>query len=98
MYQNYKYKKDNRMFTCCERKLFAEADREINKTNTVNIAKLTIAMQPCVLCQRSIKIINKAKNFKIITNSPEKKSKLPPEIIDKMDEVAQKIYDINKKT
>lgn len=97
MYQNYKYQKENRMFTCCERKLFAKADLEINKTknNHVNIAELTIAIQPCVLCQRSIKIVNETKNFEIITNNPEKPSKIKPKIIKRMDEIAQKIYNIN---
>ena len=60
----------NRMFTCCERKLFAEIRKVINKElNTIEGNKkihLSTTKVPCEMCKREIKNITKYK-LKVIT-------------------------------
>lgn len=90
-----KVDKNNRMFTCCERKLIAEALKE-NKNENKNLIKLTIAMKPCELCRRAIKYTKIKENLHISINGPKKKSSLKKEKLLKMDELAQKIYTIYK--
>ena len=46
------------MFTCCERKLIAEAMKSVNN-NSSNLIKLTISMKPCELCKRIIEYTKK---------------------------------------
>lgn len=60
----------NRMFTCCERKLFAEMRKVINKElNTIEGNQkihLSTTKVPCEMCKREIKNITKHK-LKVIT-------------------------------
>lgn len=60
----------NRMFTCCERKLFAEIRKVINKElNTIEGNQkihLSTTKVPCEMCKREIKNITKYK-LKVIT-------------------------------
>ena len=84
--------RENRMFTCCERKL-------ISKINSIGLGKrITVKMpvtkKPCELCSRAIKITNRKKTgkFKIKIKSPQKDNRcLNKKDINKMDECAKMI-------
>ncbi len=84
--------RENRMFTCCERKLISKIDSMgLGKKITV---KLPVTKYPCELCSRAIKITNRKKtgNFKIKIKSPKKDNKgLNKQDINKMDECAKMI-------
>lgn len=53
-------KKHNRMFTCCERKLFAKLrEKDTFKTpSPKEKANLSTTMSPCAMCQREINVLN----------------------------------------
>ncbi|RHF68685.1 hypothetical protein DW666_06590 [Streptococcus parasanguinis] len=84
--------RENRMFTCCERKLISKIDSiGLGKKITV---KLPVTKYPCELCSRAIKITNRKKtgNFKIKIKSPKKDNRgLNKQDINKMDECARMI-------
>lgn len=84
--------RENRMFTCCERKLISKIDSiGLEKKITV---KLPVTKYPCELCSRAIKITNRKKtgNFKIKIKSPKKDNRgLNKQDINKMDECAKMI-------
>lgn len=62
-------KKENRMFTCCERKLFAK----MRKEKKFERAKLIVTSPPCEYCSREIHYIQKNYNkiLKLIYPQPE---------------------------
>lgn len=78
-------KKENRMFTCCERKLFAK----MRKEKKFERAKLIVTSPPCEYCSREIHYIqnNYNKILKIIYPQPEH--------ICQHDKIAIKIWDKN---
>ncbi len=84
--------RENRMFTCCERKLISKIDSiGLEKRKTV---KMPVTKYPCELCRRAIKITNRKKtgNFKIKIKSPKKDNRgLNKQDINKMDECAKMI-------
>lgn len=84
--------RENRMFTCCERKLISKIDSiGLGKKITV---KLPVTKYPCELCSRAIKITNRKKtgNFKIKIKSPKKDNRgLNKQDINRMDECAKMI-------
>jgi hypothetical protein len=84
--------KENRMFTCCERKLFAEIRRQKKINNDIQII---VTNQPCVYCSREINNIEKNYTNKIMIEQPEKDSniKKPDCWIVKMhDSLAEEIW------
>lgn len=89
--ENNKYKSYNRMFTCCERKLIAEAMKSVNN-NSSNLIKLTISMKPCELCKRIIEYTKKTKKVHISINKAKKSSSIKQEKLIEMDTLAQEIY------
>lgn len=146
MYNAYinsnKDNKNNRMFTCCERKLIAEALKENknenikkiisliidkiengnikyvetsdktryyfegpeakatlkeNKNENRNLIKLTIAMKPCELCRRAIKYTKIKENLHISINRPKKISSLKENNLGEMDELAEEIFNSERK-
>ena len=81
-----KENKNNRMFTCCEKKLLSEIfNMEINDTEI----KLVITKLPCPLCKRAIDVIKKENEFIVSVECGE--SELPEESIREMDVVATNI-------
>lgn len=84
--------RENRMFTCCERKLISKIDSiGLGKRITV---KMPVTKKPCELCSRAIKITNRKKTgkFKIKIKSPQKDNRcLNKKDINKMDECAKMI-------
>lgn len=78
-------KKENRMFTCCERKLFAK----IRKERRFETAKLIVTSPPCIYCLREIYYIQK--NYKNILKIIFPQS----ELIYHHDDIAMKIWDKN---
>lgn len=84
--------RENRMFTCCERKLISKIDSlGLGKRITV---KMPVTKNPCELCSRAIKITNRKKTgkFKIKIKSPKKDNRcLNKKDINKMDECARMI-------
>jgi hypothetical protein len=84
--------RENRMFTCCERKLISKIDSiDLGKRITV---KMPVTKKPCELCSRAIKITNRKKTgkFKIKIKSPQKDNRcLNKKDINKMDECAKMI-------
>lgn len=84
--------RENRMFTCCERKLISKIDSiGLEKRKTV---KMPVTKYPCELCRRAIKITNRKKtgNYKIKIKSPKKDNRvLNKQDINKMDECAKMI-------
>lgn len=84
--------RENRMFTCCERKLISKIDSiGLGKRTTV---KMPVTKKPCELCSRAIKITNRKKTgkFKIKIKSPQKDNRcLNKKDINKMDECAKMI-------
>ena len=79
------------MFTCCERKLIAEAMKSVNN-NSSNLIKLTISMKPCELCKRIIEYTKKTKKVHISINKAKKSSSIKQEKLIEMDTLAQEIY------
>lgn len=84
--------RENRMFTCCERKMISKIDSiGLGKRITV---KMPVTKKPCELCSRAIKITNRKKTgkFKIKIKSPPKDNRcLNKKDINKMDECAKMI-------
>lgn len=76
--------KFNRMFTCCERKLFAKLRKEESKINKMNIL---VTQAPCVYCSRELNYIKKKGSMTIDINYPEL------DRINTHDCLAQKIFD-----
>ena len=76
--------KFNRMFTCCERKLFAKLRKEESKINKMNIL---VTQAPCVYCSRELNYIKKKGSVTIDINYPEL------DRINTHDCLAQKIFD-----
>lgn len=74
----------NRMFTCCERKLFAKLRKEESKINKMNIL---VTQAPCVYCSRELNYIKKKGSMTIDINYPEL------DRINTHDCLAQKIFD-----
>ena len=93
---SHKVNKLNRMFTCCERKLIAEALKE-NKNENRNLIKLTIAMKPCELCRRVIEYTKIKENIHISINSSPKESSLVKDNLEEMDALANKIFNSKRK-
>lgn len=78
-------KKENRMFTCCERKLFAK----MRKEKKFEPVKLIVTSRPCEYCSREIHYIQI--NYNKILNLIYPQS----EHIFQHDKIANKIWDIN---
>ena len=95
-FENYsQFKKSsedfNRMFTCCERKLIAKMfSPECIDEGEI---KLLISKYPCVICSRTIEIVNKVKKRIEIIDPLEEDENLKPCLITRMDECA-KIIDV----
>ena len=89
MYKQFKEeeinKKENRMFTCCERKLFAK----MRKQKKIETAKLIVTSPPCEYCSREIQYIQKNYNKIISLIYPQ------PEHIYRHDKIAIEIWDRN---
>lgn len=87
---------ENRMFTCCERKLFAEIRRQKKFDNDIQII---VTNQPCVYCLREIQNIEKNYNkIRIITNPEDaNNNKMTPEneIVARHDLIAEEIWNNN---
>lgn len=89
---NEKKHRENRMFTCCERKLFAEIRRQKKFKNDIQII---ITNSPCVYCSREIDYIEKNYANKIEITQPEEGTdiKTPDDSIVKLhDDIAEKIW------
>ena len=78
-------KKENRMFTCCERKLFAK----MRKEKKFERAKLIVTSPPCEYCSREIHYIQKNYNKILKLIYPQ------PEHICRHDKIAIEIWDKN---
>ena len=78
-------KKENRMFTCCERKLFAK----MRKEKKFKPAKLIVTSPPCEYCSREIHYIQKNYNKILKLIYPQ------PEHIYQHDKIAIEIWDKN---
>ena len=78
-------KKENRMFTCCERKLFAK----MRKKKKFKLAKLIVTSPPCEYCSREIHYIQKNYNKILKLIYPQ------PEHICQHDKIAIEIWDKN---
>lgn len=90
-YSQYKDSKENlnRMFTCCERKLIAKMfSPECRDEGKI---KLLISKYPCVICSRTIEIVNKVKKKIEIIDPLEEDEELNPCLIARMDECAKTI-------
>lgn len=92
---------NNRMFTCCERKLISYIINIIETTgvNKGNIPalKLTITMKPCSLCKRTINIISQENKFNLTMIHSDKSSDLPNNQIKKYDDFAIEIIEYDNK-
>lgn len=80
-------KKENRMFTCCERKLFAQMIME-NKLN--NNVEIIVTSQPCEYCSREINFIQENYNKVLNVIYPRE------EYISRHDQIARGIWKGNK--
>lgn len=76
-------KKENRMFTCCERKLFAQMRME-NKLN--DNVKIIVTSQPCEYCSREINFIQKKYNKVLNVIYPRE------EYVSRHDQIAREIW------
>lgn len=91
-FENYsQFKKSsedfNRMFTCCERKLIAKMfSPECIDEGEI---KLLISKYPCVICSRTIEIVNKEKKKIEIIDPLEEDDTLNACLIGRMDECAE---------
>ena len=84
--------RENRMFTCCERKLFAEIRRQKKFNNDIQIIVIN---PPCVYCSREIDNIEKNYANKIEITQPEEGTdiKTPDDsIVTLHDDIAEKIW------
>ena len=90
IYKEFKENKDlnnlNRMFTCCEKKLFAKLSELSPNDKKIT---LTITRPPCPLCKRAIEALRKDNKYELIIKCGE--SELTKEKLDEMDNVAKKI-------
>ena len=84
--------KNNRMFTCCERKLLSKFFKM--KVNDTEI-KIVTTKLPCLLCKRTINIIEKRTKFRISVVCGE--SELSKEMVQEMDSIASNILSISSK-
>ena len=80
-------KKENRMFTCCERKLFAQMIME-NKLN--NNVEIIVTSQPCEYCSREINFIQENYNKVLNVIYPRE------EYVSRHDQIARVIWKENK--
>lgn len=88
---------NNRMFTCCERKLISYVidiieTKGVNKEN-IPALKLTITMKPCSLCKRTINIISQENKLNLTIIHSDKSSDLPNNQIKKYDNFAIEIIE-----
>ena len=94
-YKEFKENKDlnnlNRMFTCCEKKLFAKLSKLSPNDKKIT---LTITRPPCPLCKRAIEELRKDNKYELIIKCGE--SELTKEKLDEMDNVAKKILERNQ--
>lgn len=79
----------NRMFTCCERKIFAKLREEELKNNKINQMNILVTQAPCVYCSRELNYIKKIGSVTMNINYPEL------ERINTHDCLAQKIFNLN---
>jgi len=80
----------NRMFACCERKLFAKIRDNSNRSN--NKVVLNITKELCQICKRERDLFQN-----LIINSHKEESNLPQEKLEQMDKFAKKIFkDVNQ--
>lgn len=92
---NERQYQENRMFTCCERKLFAEIRRQKKFNNEIQII---VTNQPCVYCLREINNIEKNYANKIMIKQPEEDSNiqiLDYLIVEHHDSIAEEIWKNN---
>lgn len=76
-------KKENRMFTCCERKLFAQMRIENRLNNNV---KIIVTSQPCEYCSREINFIQENYNKLLDVIYPRE------EYVSRHDQIAREIW------
>lgn len=76
-------KKENRMFTCCERKLFAQMRIENRLNNNVEII---VTSQPCEYCSREINFIQENYNKLLDVIYPRE------EYVSRHDQIAREIW------
>lgn len=76
-------KKENRMFTCCERKLFAQMRKENRLNNNVEII---VTSQPCEYCSREINFIQENYNKLLDVIYPRE------EYVSRHDQIAREIW------
>ena len=76
--------KFNRMFTCCERKIFANLR---NRDRPINYVYIIITQPPCIHCSRELRFINNSKTFNVDIDYPELNE------INSYDRLAQTIFD-----
>jgi len=79
----------NRMFTCCERKIFAKLREEELNNNKINQMNILVTQAPCVYCSRELNYIKKIGSVTMNINYPEL------ERINTHDCLAQKIFNLN---
>lgn len=95
IYKEFKENKDlnnlNRMFTCCEKKLFAKLSELSPNDKKIT---LTITRPPCPLCKRAIEALREDNKYELIIKCGE--SELTKEKLDEMDNVAKKILERNQ--
>ena len=95
-FENKTPSKENRMFTCCERKLFAEIRRQKNIDHDI---KIVVSSPPCVYCSREIRNIEKNYKNKIEKVYPKngdlEKESPNKQIVLQQDKVAEKIWEKN---
>ena len=96
-YKEFKENKDlnnlNRMFTCCEKKLFAKLSELSPNDKKIT---LTITRPPCPLCKRAIEALREDNKYELIIKCGE--SELTKEKLDEMDNVAKKILEESELT
>ena len=77
---------NNRMFTCCERKLISNIKKLSEKEGVIwknnPTLELIIARKPCHLCQRTIDMISQENRFNLTIIYPKTRSKNPPDLSD----------------
>lgn len=76
--------KFNRMFTCCERKIFANLR---NRDKPINYVYIIVTQPPCIHCSRELRFINNNKTFNVDIDYPELNE------INSYDRLAQTIFD-----
>lgn len=77
---------NNRMFTCCERKLISNIKKSSEKEEVIRennpTLELIIARKPCHLCQRTIDIISQENRFNLTIIYPKTRSKNSRDLTD----------------